>query len=181
MISPITILLAEDNPGDVFLVRRALEKHGLEVQMIVVEDGQAALRYFEGVDANDAVSAPGLALLDLNLPRATGSRILTRIRESRRCSGIPIIIITSSDSPLDREAATQLGATGYFQKPGSLAGFMQLGQVVRDALDGNALGASGLRTAEVARRPDREISHYPTSTSFFTQNLSNASVSILAI
>jgi chemotaxis family two-component system response regulator Rcp1 len=137
MSSPITILLAEDNPGDVFLVRRALEKHGLQdVELVVVEDGQAAFRYIEGVDADDSLLSPDLALLDLNLPRATGSRILMRIRESRRCSSIPIIIVTSSDSPLDRAAAAQLGATSYFQKPGDLAGFMQLGRVVREALDG---------------------------------------------
>lgn len=137
MSSPITILLAEDNPGDVFLVRRALEKHGLQaVELIVVEDGQAALRYIDRVDADDAEVSPDLALLDLNLPRATGSRILLRIRQSRRCNGIPIIIVTSSDSPLDRDAASQLGATGYFQKPGDLAGYMQLGRVVRQALDG---------------------------------------------
>ena len=137
MSSLITILLAEDNPGDVFLVRRALEKHGLQtVELIVVEDGQAALRYFDRVDADDSEVAPDIALLDLNLPRATGSRILLRIRQSRRCNGIPIIIVTSSDSPLDRDAASQLGATGYFQKPGDLAGYMQLGRVVRQALDG---------------------------------------------
>jgi CheY-like chemotaxis protein len=136
MSSPITILLAEDNPGDVFLVRRALEKHGLSVELVIVEDGQAALRYVERVDTDDSVFSPDLALLDLNLPRATGNRILKRIRQSQRCSGIPIIIITSSDSPLDRDAAAKLGATGYFQKPGDLAGFMQLGQIVRDALDG---------------------------------------------
>ena len=81
-----------------------------------------------------------IILLDLNLPRATGSRILARIRQSRRCNLIPIIIVTSSDSPLDRDAAAQLGATGYFQKPGDLAGFMQLGQVVRDTLDNQAAG-----------------------------------------
>jgi CheY-like chemotaxis protein len=144
MSSPITILLAEDNPGDVFLVRRALDKHGLRhVELIVVEDGQAALRYIERVDADDTLFCPHLALLDLNLPRATGSRILIRIRQSRRCGTIPIIIVTSSDSPLDREAAAQLGATGYFQKPGDLAGFMHLGQVVRDALDGHARSAPG--------------------------------------
>ena len=137
MSSPVTVLLAEDNPGDVFLVRRALEKHGLrDVELVVVEDGQAALRYIERVDGDDAEVSPDLALLDLNLPRATGSRILLRIRQSRRCGGIPIIIVTSSDSPLDRDAASELGATAYFQKPGDLAGFMQLGQVVRDALDG---------------------------------------------
>ncbi len=137
MSSPITILLAEDNPGDVFLVRRALEKHGLQaVELIVVEDGQAALRYIESVDADDAEVSPDLALLDLNLPRATGSRILSRIRQSRRCKGIPIIIVTSSDSPLDRDAASQLGASAYFQKPGDLAGYMHLGRIVREALDG---------------------------------------------
>lgn len=137
MNSCITVLLAEDNPGDVFLVRRALEKHGLtDVELVVVEDGQAALRYIERVDGDDTSVSPDLALLDLNLPRATGSRILLRIRQSRRCGGIPIIIVTSSDSPLDRDAASELGATAYFQKPGDLAGFMQLGRVVRDALNG---------------------------------------------
>ena len=136
MSLPITILLAEDNPGDVFLVRRALEKHGIQVELVVVEDGQAAIRYIERVDGDDSMCSPELAMLDLNLPRATGSRILSRIRQSRRCNDIPIIIVTSSDSPLDRDAAAQLGATEYFQKPGDLAGFMQLGKVVRDALDG---------------------------------------------
>jgi len=136
MSAPITVLLAEDNPGDVFLVRRALEKHGLQVELVVVEDGQAALRYIDRVDADDSVFSPDLALLDLNMPRATGNRILLRIRQSRRCNTIPIIIVTSSDSPLDRDSTAQLGATGYFQKPGDLAGFMHLGQIVRDALDG---------------------------------------------
>jgi CheY-like chemotaxis protein len=144
MSSPITILLAEDNPGDVFLVRRALEKNGLrDVELVVVEEGQAALRYIERVDTDDSVFSPDLALLDLNLPRATGSRILTRIRQSHRCGAIPIIIVTSSDSPLDREAAAQLGATSYFQKPGDLAGFMLLGQVVKDALDGHVTDRVG--------------------------------------
>jgi CheY-like chemotaxis protein len=144
MHAPITILLAEDNPGDVFLVRRALEKHGLEVELIVVEEGQAALRYMDTVDTDPTVTSPSLALLDLNLPRANGNRILTRIRQSLRAGAIPIIIVTSSDSPLDRDAAAKLGATGYFQKPGDLAGFMQLGQVVRDALGAGVAHTVGL-------------------------------------
>jgi len=144
MSSPITILLAEDNPGDVFLVRRALEKHGMQdVELVIVEDGQSALRYVDRVDTDEAVNPPSIALLDLNLPRATGTRILKKIRQSSRCSGIPIIIVTSSDSPLDRDAAAELGATGYFQKPGDLQGFMQLGQVVRDALNGQVSQTAG--------------------------------------
>lgn len=88
----------------------------------------------EKADTDPAFDCPDLVLLDLNLPRATGSRVLTRIRQSRRCEATPIIIITSSDSPLDRENSANLGATDYFQKPGDLAGFMQLGRIVRDAL-----------------------------------------------
>ena len=119
-------------------MRRALEKHDLDCKLIVVEDGQAALHFMEEADADDGVVCPDLVLLDFNLPRATGSRVLTRIRQSPRCTRTPIIIITSSDSPLDRETAARLGATGYFQKPGDLAGFMQLGRIVRDALEKNA-------------------------------------------
>lgn len=119
-------------------MRRALEKHDLDCTLIVVEDGQAALHFIEHADSDGQVVCPDLVLLDLNLPRATGSRVLTRIRQSPRCAGVPIIIITSSDSPLDRESAARLGATGYFQKPGDLAGFMQLGRIVRDALEKNA-------------------------------------------
>lgn len=141
--SAVTILLAEDNPGDVFLVRRALEKQGLGVQLVVVEDGRAALRYIERVDSDDSVSAPALALLDLNLPRVPGGRIATQIRQSRRCSGIPIIIVTSSDAPMDRDATAQVGATGYFQKPGDLASFMRLGKVVCDALGSVSSSAAG--------------------------------------
>src|ERR1700735_3375741 len=135
MCAPFTILLAEDNPGDVFLVRRALEKHDLDCRLIVIEDGQAALHFIEEAAGDGSAERPDLVLLDLNLPRATGNRVLTRIRQSPRCANIPIIIITSSDSPLDRESAARLGATGYFQKPGDLAGFMQLGRIVREALE----------------------------------------------
>jgi CheY-like chemotaxis protein len=127
----------------VFLIRRALEKHGLDVRLEIVEEGQAALRHFDQVDADPNFTAPDLALLDLNLPRANGSRILARIRQSPRCKSIPIIIVTSSDSPLDRDAAAKLGATAYFQKPGDLTGFMQLGQVVRGALDSTVAQIAG--------------------------------------
>ncbi len=98
----------------------------------------------EQADSDEAADCPDLVLLDLNLPRATGSRVLTRIRQSPRCAVTPIIIITSSDSPLDRENSASLGATGYFQKPGDLAGFMQLGRVVREALEKTAVAKQGM-------------------------------------
>ena len=134
------ILLAEDNPGDIFLVRRALEKHNLDVELVVVQDGQAAIRMVDSADHDETVESPDLVLLDLNLPRATGSRILERLRQSRKFAGIPIVVVTSSDSPLDRAAASQYGAAHYFQKPSDLAGFMQLGAIIRDLLPKRAMG-----------------------------------------
>jgi CheY-like chemotaxis protein len=139
----MTILLVEDNPGDVFLVRRALEKQEMSFNLVVVEDGQAALHFLDRVDSDATTPCPDLALVDLNLPRATGSRILLRIRQSPLCAVIPVIVVTSSDSPLDHEAAAKLGANKYFQKPGDLAGFMQLGGIVRRLLeDGTEMRAS---------------------------------------
>jgi CheY-like chemotaxis protein len=129
------ILLAEDNPGDIFLVRRALQMHQVDAELTVVQDGQSAMAEVEKADRDDSAACPDLILLDLNLPRATGSRILERIRQSKRFANTPIIVVTSSDSPVDRRAATQFGAAHYFQKPSDLAGFMLLGGIVKQLLE----------------------------------------------
>ena len=131
------ILVAEDNPGDVFLIRRALERHGLKAELKVVEDGQAALRFLDRAESDDPEACPDLILLDLNLPRAPGSRVLRRVKQSARLADTPVIVVTSSDSPADRETVAQLGAAHYFQKPGDLASFMRLGGIVREALAHN--------------------------------------------
>jgi CheY-like chemotaxis protein len=136
------VLLAEDNPGDIFLVRRAFEIHKVDVELIVVQDGQSALRIIEKADCEANGDRPDLILLDLNLPRATGSRILERIRQSPRFAETPIIVVTSSDSPVDRQAATQFGAAHYFQKPSDLAGFMRLGEIVKTVLETHAAAAT---------------------------------------
>jgi CheY-like chemotaxis protein len=140
------IMLAEDNPGDVFLVRRALEMHELDVDLVVVHDGQSALGLVEKGDLEESSRRPDLIMLDLNLPRATGSRVLERIRQSPRFARIPVVVVTSSDSASDRRAATLLGAAHYFQKPCDLAGFMQLGGIVRTLLEG-PLGEPAIQPA----------------------------------
>ncbi|MEO7143491.1 MAG: response regulator [Bryobacteraceae bacterium] len=133
---PIVILLVEDNPGDVFLVRRALKKHGLPAELTIAEDGQSAIQFVEQADADSRIRCPNLILLDLNLPRATGTLVLQKLKESFRCAAIPVIVMTSSDSPLDQEAAAQLGADYYFPKPTDLTRFMQLGAIARSLLEG---------------------------------------------
>lgn len=132
--SPLKILLAEDNSGDVFLVRRALQKHQIDFDLTLIEDGEAALRYLGAIDSGDPGDCPDLILLDLNLPRCSGSQVLETLKNSPTCREAPVIVLTSSDSPHDRAKVERLGAAHFFCKPTDLASFMTLGQVVRDVM-----------------------------------------------
>jgi chemotaxis family two-component system response regulator Rcp1 len=130
----IHILLAEDNDGDVFLVRRALEKQGLDHELTVARNGEEALRLLERAGRDPDFEPPDLIVLDLNLPKVDGAQVLLRIRKSTALGAIPVIILTSSDSPKDRESALELGANMYFRKPTDLQSFMHLGEVVATIL-----------------------------------------------
>jgi CheY-like chemotaxis protein len=141
------ILLAEDNPADVYLIRESLREHGVECTMQVASDGGEVMRIIAGDPAQEG-EAPVLIVLDLNLPRHDGLEILERLRESRRLSGVPVVVLTSSDSPQDRLIATKLGARMYLRKPSNLEQFLDLGQVFKDliaqkpAADAATTGAS---------------------------------------
>jgi CheY-like chemotaxis protein len=132
MEGELVILLAEDNRADVYLVRSSLKKHGIAHRLIVVEDGEDAIRLIEGVDSG--ILAVGLILLDLNLPKRSGREILQRLRDSHSGTDIPVIVITSSDSQTDRVEMTSLGAQAYFRKPSRLEEFLQLGELVKQVV-----------------------------------------------
>lgn len=128
----LSLLLVEDSPADVYLVREAMLHEGLHVELEVAADGERAIEIVDRVDANEEAHAPGLMLLDLNVPRRTGNQVLERVRRSPRCSHIPVVMISSSDSPAERRKAFEQGATAYFRKPSNLAEFMELGKLVRE-------------------------------------------------
>jgi CheY-like chemotaxis protein len=123
-------MLVEDSPADVFLVKKAIEEAGLAFSLEVANDGESAIQMVDRIDAGDAI-VPSVLLLDVNVPRKSGNEVLQRLRQSRRCGNIPVVVISSSDSPEDRRRACELGAREYFRKPSSLAEFMQLGALVR--------------------------------------------------
>jgi len=77
-------------------------------------------------------------LLDLNLPKVNGFEVLRRIRASDKCKNIPVLIVTSSDSPTDRSEAAKLGAI-YFRKPVSYDEFVKIGAFLRRFLKDNGL------------------------------------------
>jgi len=132
------ILLAEDNEGDVFLVRRALEKRGLPHELVVRHNGEEALAWLDDHSGEeDPTAAPDLILLDLNLPRIDGAQVLSHVRKTDAFTCTPVIVLTSSDSPRDREMALELGANIYFRKPTDLASFMDLGRIIEELLKAN--------------------------------------------
>lgn len=129
------ILLIEDAEPDVFLVREALKNAGLDFELNVLDDGEKAIEYIDRLDRNHSAACPQLVLLDLNLPKRTGDQILEHMRHSDRCKHVPVVVVTSSDSPRDKAEASRLGATRYFRKPSRLDEFMELGPMVRELVE----------------------------------------------
>jgi CheY-like chemotaxis protein len=129
------ILVVEDAEADVFLVREALEHAGLEFELLVLADGEKAVDFIDNLDLSESVNGPQLVLLDLNLPKKSGGQVLERVRKSRICGQVPVVILTSSDSPKDKMQAAKLRATEYFRKPSKLDEFMKLGPLVQRILN----------------------------------------------
>jgi CheY-like chemotaxis protein len=125
----VEILLAEDNPADVYLIEEALREHKVDFHITVAEDGEAAISLL----TNSGVK-PDIVLLDLNMPKRSGGEVLDEVR--RTSADVPVIILTSSDSPSDREEALRLGATCYIRKPTGLDEFLQIGATIKQLASG---------------------------------------------
>jgi chemotaxis family two-component system response regulator Rcp1 len=128
----VQILLAEDNPADVYLIRHALAENHVSCSLELARDGKEALSFL--LTEGDSPTVPDLILLDLNLPQHDGMEVLQRIRQDHRMTAVPVIVFTSSDSPSDRLSATQLGITRYIKKPSMLDDFLAIGAVIREVL-----------------------------------------------
>ncbi|HTS63673.1 MAG TPA: response regulator [Candidatus Acidoferrales bacterium] len=100
----------------------------------VAPDGQEAIDFIQRAEREPDAPCPHFLVLDLNLPRKDGFEVLRQLRASEKCKGIPVLIVTSSDSPGDVAQARALGAR-YFRKPPSYEEFMKLGGVLRRLLD----------------------------------------------
>lgn len=125
----MTIFIAEDNPADVYLLRIAFEEAGCRnVEMIVATDGEEAVELIEHRGRFRNSCTPELVVLDLNLPKSDGSDVLRVIRSSDEYANVPVVVLTSSDAPRDREAAEELGADCYLTKPSDLEAFLKMGK-----------------------------------------------------
>ena len=115
------VLIVEDHAPDVYLVKEALRASGVPFELTQINDGNAAQVYL--IDATSG-GVPDLIFLDINLPKAGGLEILRMIRAWPHLAQVPVAVLTSSNSPEDKEKAYRLGANLYITKPTGLSEFL---------------------------------------------------------
>jgi len=129
------LLMIEDNPGDVSLFRWALERSGVDCELSVITDGGAALDFIKHAEGSSDASTPDLVILDLNLPKASGSEVLTAMRATALYAQVPVIVWTSSNAPSDRAQLNALRVKHYLVKPPDLDEFLKLGGSIKQLLE----------------------------------------------
>ena len=138
-MSGCRVVLIEDNPADVFLIKLALKENNVVCELTVFPNGHDALnalcpdRGTEGTAVTGLV--PDVILLDLNTPKSDGFEVLLRLRGSPHLSDARIAILTSSQASSDKARSIRLGAMRYIQKPSQLDEFLStVGPAVREML-----------------------------------------------
>jgi len=117
---PFTILHVEDDPNDVLLVNRAVQKSNASMVVRSVTDGDQALAYLSGRESfgdRQEYPIPQLVLLDLKMPRKSGLEVLAWIRQQPNLKRMVVVIFTSSKHDQDINHAYDLGANSYLVKP----------------------------------------------------------------
>ena len=111
------ILLVEDDQLDVMDITRTLNKSGIMYQLHVATNGEEAIDLLNGKNEDGSALTPDIILLDINMPRMNGLELLNVIRNTEKWKHIKCFIVTTSEERVDREAAKQLGVSGYIVKP----------------------------------------------------------------
>jgi CheY-like chemotaxis protein len=114
---PIEVLLVEDDPGDVLLIREAFEDNKVFNRLHVVADGVEALEFMRQQGEHMEAPRPDLVLLDLNLPRKDGREVLAEVKGDHDLRTIPIVVLTTSQAEEDVLRSYDLHANAYVTKP----------------------------------------------------------------
>lgn len=114
---PMSILLVDDDPGDVLMIEEALESVDSPRKIFVVNDGEEAVAFLRRTGAFSKAPRPDVVLLDLNMPRMDGRQVLAEIKADEVLRSIPIVVLTTSQSPADILSSYSLHANAYVTKP----------------------------------------------------------------
>lgn len=124
-----TILLVEDNLKDVALVQRAFRKAQISTPLQVVTDGEQAIAYLQGESPyhdRTQYPLPVLILLDLKLPRRSGTEVLSWLRQQPGLRRIPVVMLTASREEVDVNQTYDLGVNAYIVKPVSFDNLVKI-------------------------------------------------------
>ena len=135
---PLSIIIVDDNPIDIYLMRWVLEAHELSYALQVIENGDDAIEVVAHLAAQEHLRSPTIILLDLNLPQLDGKEVLRQIKAIPEGADIRVVVVTGSTNPRDRLDTLALGADAFFVKPFQLTPFMQLGDIIKAVAFGNA-------------------------------------------
>ena len=122
----LKLLLVEDSDPDVFLLTKYLSAHESSPSLQRVHNGEQALDCLFRRNEFSESDYPDAIVLDLNLPRITGYEILGMIKGVEGVSNIPVIVLSTSHSTIDRERCLAMGAQAYYIKPDDLSGYREL-------------------------------------------------------
>ncbi|MGD1058313.1 MAG: response regulator [Solirubrobacteraceae bacterium] len=128
----ISVLLIDDDPGDVLLVREAFEDHKIGNTLSVVSDGVEALKYVRREGSYASATRPDLILLDLNLPRKSGIEVLEEIKGDPALATIVVVVLTTSEAEEDIVRAYKLHANAYITKPVDFEQFTKIVHQIDD-------------------------------------------------
>jgi CheY-like chemotaxis protein len=125
--APARIVVVEDNPGDVTLLRYALDQHGASYELEVLIDGEQALRFVHRHRTGELEPRPCVIVLDLYLPRYDGLAVLRAIREEPVLAHIRVVVLTTQATPDEEKQMLELGVRLSRTKPTSLEDLTALG------------------------------------------------------
>jgi two-component system response regulator len=129
------IVVIEDNPGDVDLLRMALDAAGVDCKLTVIEDGGDAIA---ALTEGDAAAVPDLVVLDLNIPKSDGIEILEALRASPRSANVRVAVLSSSSSPRERAKIKTFGVASHIIKPSDLDEYLKIGLILKSLLSETA-------------------------------------------
>src|SRR5689334_17716235 len=131
----LPILVAEDDPNDVTLLKRAFLKNGINNPVHVCSDGEDAIAYLQGSGSyrdREKFPFPSILITDIKMPRRNGFEILQWLREHPECHIIPVMVLSASREERDVKKSYEMGANAYIHKPSSFAELVKLMQIASE-------------------------------------------------
>lgn len=119
MLQPIkrNVLYIEDAEADILIMQKTLEQLGTSVNLIIIKDGELALKYLRREAPYENAIVPHIIILDLNLPKINGFEVLEEAKKHPYVKKIPIIVLTTSRDEDDKVNAYSKHANAYITKP----------------------------------------------------------------